>query len=514
MCSHIAAFNILYGLRMGLAKKLTELPLGFHAEHSTGKIRKILEFNVEKVENWIAHALPDYISGIIGFFVVLILLFGVSVWLSLVFLVVVVTGVFVATRFSAGEKGMENIRQYQSALERINSSAVQYVKGMPAVKVFGRSAESFQTLKEDIYHYQNWAIKHTEAFRPVYSILLSLIKGIALFVLPVGTLLLKSNPTSVSYALSICMFLILAPGIVAPIFKVVGASQIVKDITGGVERVDMIFNTKPLSEPDTPKTPASYDVRFSGVKFSYNEESENPVYALKNISFTAKEGEITALVGPSGGGKSTCAQLIPRFWDTAHGAITIGGVDVKNIRQDDLNNIVSFVFQDCFLFFDTIRENIRGGKQDATEEEIIAAAKAAQCHEFITALPDGYDTLIGEGGIYLSGGEEQRVNIARAILKDSPVLVLDEATAFADPENEALLYRAIKSLIKNKTVIMIAHRLSTIVSANKIVVIDDGQVAQQGSHDDLVRAGGLYEELYKAYTTSAQWTVSKEEAGV
>jgi ATP-binding cassette subfamily B protein len=510
LCSHLAAFKILYGIRMNLAKKLTELPLGFHSENSTGKIRKILEFNVEKVEQWIAHALPDYISGIVGFFVILIMLFGVNAWLTLVFLAVVFVGVFIATRFSAGEKGMEHIRQRQKSLERINASAVQYVNGMAAVKIFNRSAESFQSFKKDIYDYQDFSIKYTKDFRSVFTILSSLIKGIALFILPVGTLLLKSNPTSLNYALSICMFLILAPGIVAPIFKVVGIGSVVKDITGGVERIDMIFNAPPLSEPETGGFPKTYDVRFSDVRFSYNAKEESPVFAVDGVSFSAEEGNITALVGPSGGGKSTVAQLIPRFWDIEHGEISIGGVNIKQFKVEGLSNIVSFVFQDCFLFFDTIRENIRCGKTDATEEEIIAVAKAAQCHDFISALPEGYNTLIGEGGIYLSGGEEQRINIARAILKNTPVLVLDEATAFADSENEALLYQAIKSLIQNKTVIMIAHRLSTIVNADKIVVIDSGKILEEGRHASLVNAGGLYSELYAAYTRSAEWTVSEE----
>jgi ATP-binding cassette subfamily B protein len=509
LCSHMAAFKILYGLRMNLAKKLTELPLGFHSENATGKIRKILEFNVEKIEQWIAHALPDYMSGILGFFMILFMLFSVNILLTMVFLIVVIVGIFIATRFSTGEKGMTHIRRYQKSLECINAGAVQYVNGMPAVKIFNRSAESFQAFKKDIYDYQALAVDFTKDFRPVFTILFSLIKGVALFILPAGTLLLKANPTSLNYALSICMFLILAPGIVASIFKVVGIGSVVKDIAGGVERIDMVFNTPSLSEHETSEFPNTFDVCFSDVRFSYNAKDERSVFAVDGVSFNAEEGKITALVGPSGGGKSTIAQLIPRFWDIEHGEISIGGVNVKRIKIEDLNTIVSFVFQDCFLFFDTIRENIRGGKADATEEEIIDAAQAAQCHDFITALPDGYDTLIGEGGIYLSGGEEQRINIARAILKNTPVLVLDEATAFADSENEALLYRAIKSLIQNKTVIMIAHRLSTIVNAEEIIVIDNGKILEEGRHDSLVNAGDLYSELYAAYTKSAEWTVSE-----
>ena len=508
LASHLAAFRILYGLRMNLAKKLTELPLGFHSTNSTGKIRKILEFNVEKVEQWIAHALPDYISGLVGFFVILVLLVQVNIWMSLVFLFVILISVFLATRFSAGEKGMETIRNYQGALERINSSAVQYVTGMPAVKIFNRSAQSFQSFQDDVQNYEKLGIQHTKEFRPIYTILLSLIKGIALFILPVGTLFLQNNPDSLEYALSICMFLILAPGIVAPIFKVVGIGNIVKDIAAGVERMDMIFDAEPLSDPPKSQTPKSYDINFTDVHFSYNEDDDEPIYALKGVSFEAKEGEITALVGPSGGGKSTCAQLIPRFWDIHRGSICIGNVNIKDISQDKLNELVSFVFQDSFLFFDTIRENIRGGKTHATDKEIEAAAKAAMCHEFITALPDGYDTRIGEGGIYLSGGEEQRINIARAIVKNAPILVLDEATAFADSENEALLYAAIRSLIQGKTVIMIAHRLSTITKANKILVVQDGQILEEGRHSELISGKGLYASLYSSYIKNTDWTVS------
>lgn len=509
MCSHTAAFKILYGLRMNLAKKLTELPLGFHAEHTTGEIRKILELNVEKIEQWIAHSLPDYVSGLVGFFVIIGLMFSVNVWLALTFFVVIIIGVIIASRFSAGEKGMESIRTYQTSLERINSSTVQYVNGMPAVKVFNRSADSFQSLKSDIENYRDYSIEYTKSFRPIYTILLALIKGIALFILPVSTLILTQNPTSLEFALSVAMFLILSPGIVAPVFKVVGIGTVVKDISGGVERMDMIFNAEPLTEPEKDTLPKAMDITFEDVKFSYNEEVENPIYALQGVSFKAEEKKITALVGASGGGKSTCAQLIPRFWDINHGTISIGGVNIKDIKQDTLNNLVSFVFQDSFLFFDTIRENIRAGVTGASEEQIVAAAKAAQCHEFISKLPDGYDTLIGAGGIFLSGGEEQRINIARAILKNSPILVLDEATAFADPENEALLYEAIRSLMKHKTVIMIAHRLSTIVGADQIVVIDGGKVAQQGTHAELLAAGGEYSDLYAAYIKNTEWYISE-----
>ncbi|MFV0353120.1 MAG: ABC transporter ATP-binding protein [Oscillospiraceae bacterium] len=509
MCSHTAAFKILYGLRMNLAKKLTQLPLGFHMEHSTGEIRKILELNVEKTEQWIAHALPDYVSGMVGFIVIIALMFSVNVWLALTFFVVVIISVLIASRFSAGEKGMESVRKYQTALERINSSTVQYVNGMPAVKIFNHSADSFQTLKTDIENYRDYSIEQTKAFRPIYTVLLAVIKGIALFILPVSTLILSRNPTSLEFALSVAMFLILSPGIVAPVFKVVGIGSVIKDISGGVERIDMIFDAQPLAEPEKDTRPTTFDIQFNDVRFSYNENAENPVYALNGINFTAHEKKITALVGASGGGKSTCAQLVPRFWDINQGTIKIGGVNIKDIKQDTLNELVSFVFQDSFLFFDTIRENIRAGVTDATEEQIVAAAKAAQCHDFIVKLPDGYDTLIGEGGIFLSGGEEQRINIARAILKNAPILLLDEATAFADPENEAMLYGAIKSLIKNKTVIMIAHRLSTIIDADQIVVIDDGRVQENGTHTQLMEKNGEYSRLYAAYIKNTEWYISE-----
>lgn len=509
ICSHAAAFKILYGLRINLTQKLTALPMGFHVKHTTGEIRKILELNVEKIEQWIAHSLPDYVSGIVGFFVIIGLLFSYNVWLALIFVVVVIAGVIVTSRFSVTKKGVDPIKQYQTALEKINSSSVQYVRGMSAVKIFNHSAESFKTLNEDINNYADYSLKYCYSFRPVMTILLSLLKGIGLFILPASALILMQNPTSLEFALSVTMFLMVASGIVASIFKIVGVGYVVKEISGGVERIDMIFNAESLIEPHIDKKPNSFDVSFKNVSFSYNPNSEKVINALQDVSFTAKEGSVTALVGPSGGGKSTCAMLIPRFWDVVQGEICLGNVNIKDIKQESLNNYVSCVLQDSFLFYDTIYENIKAGVSNATLDDIIRVSKAAQCHDFIMAMQNGYDTVIGEGGIYLSGGEEQRINIARAMLKNSPILVLDEATAFADSENEMLLYKAIKELIKDKTVIMIAHRLSTIMNADNIVVIDKGVILENGKHDKLLQNKGMYSQLYNAYIQNTEWTVSK-----
>lgn len=307
-------------------------------------------------------------------------------------------------------------------------------------------------------------------------------------------------------ALTIIFFLIMTPGTAAPLFKLLYMSSMTKDINEGVSRIDAIFSEPEIVEPAQPQQPTRYDVEFDHVSFSYDAPGTSTrTAALSSISFRAAQGTLTALVGPSGSGKSTVANLIPRFWDVAEGAIHIGGVNVRDMRTEDLMNIVSFVFQDTFLLYDSLYENIRIGKPDATREEVERAARAAQCHDFIERLPDSYDTRIGEGGIYLSGGEEQRVSVARAILKNAPILVLDEATAFADPENEHKMHIALRELIKAKTVIVIAHRLSTIHVADQIIVMDQGRIAERGRHGELLKSEGLYRRMWDTYCNASVW---------
>jgi ATP-binding cassette subfamily B protein len=325
----------------------------------------------------------------------------------------------------------------------------------------------------------------------------------------VGLLILSRDPSNTAFALVYLFFIIMAPGASTPLFKFTMLASGTREIFEGVNRLDKIYSEEPVREAVYPKKPQSFDVTFENVSFAYeNKEEATRVEALSEISFTARSGEITALVGPSGSGKSTVANLIPRFFDVNQGRISIGGIDIREIPLSELMNTVAFVFQDTFMFYDTLFENIRVGNPAATEEQVYAAAKAAQCHEFIKDLPDGYNTLIGEGGVFLSGGEEQRVSVARAILKNAPVLVLDEATAFADPENEYKMQLALKELIKNKTVIMIAHRLSSIKNAGQIIVLDNGRINQKGLHQELTAKEGLYQRMWKAYTSAYDWTLN------
>jgi ATP-binding cassette subfamily B protein len=408
--------------------------------------------------------------------------------------------------FGKGAQG--STKAYFDALERIHASAVQYVRGIPVVKIFGQTVHSFRRFNKDLYEYRDLAMSFCDKFENGMAIFTVVLNSFLTFVLPVGLLMLSREPDNMALALVYLFFIIMVPGASAPLYKLTMLASGTREIFEGVSRLDRIYSQEPVREPNSPKKPKGHDVTFENVSFSYdNKDEATRVEALSGISFTARAGEITALVGPSGGGKSTVANLIPRFWDVTEGEIRIGGVNIKDIPTEELMNTVSFVFQDTFLFYDTLFENIKVGNPNATDEQVYAAAKAAQCHEFIERLPDGYHTLIGEGGVFLSGGEEQRVSVARAILKNAPILVLDEATAFADPENEYKMQLALKELIRDKTVIMIAHRLSSIKNANRIVVLENGRIRQIGVHAELTAAEGLYKRMWEAYSSAHQWTL-------
>ncbi|CEH28347.1 ABC transporter, ATP-binding protein [Aneurinibacillus migulanus] len=508
MASHIAAFRILYGLRVKLSSHIGKLPLGWLNGTSTGAVKKTLEQNVEKVETFVAHQLPDLVHVAVTTVLMIVVMFTLNVWLAIACIVPIALGFGVQMMLLSGSITKETVRCYYDSLERMNASAVQYVRGMPAVKVFGQTVYSFRKFYADMIQYRDYCVKYTDQFQHGFLIFKVILGSFAAFVLPVGVFLLSRDPDSVAFASVLLFFLVMAPGISAPMFKIMFLTSTLKDINEGVERIDRILAERPVPEPKQTKKPELYEICFDNVSFSYSTESAGGE-ALSDVSFTARQGEVTALVGPSGAGKSTAANLVPRFWDVKEGAIRIGGVDVRDMGTTDLMNTVAFVFQETFLFYDTVYNNIAVGRPDAEPEEVYAAAKAAQCHEFIQQLPKGYDTLIGEGGVYLSGGEEQRVSVARAILKNAPVLVLDEATAFADPENEYEMQRALKVLMKGKTVIVIAHRLSTIRDAEQIVVLDDGRVAERGRHEELLDSGGLYAKMWRAYTDTDKWQIGK-----
>lgn len=511
MSSHMAAFHILYGLRVRLSEHIGRLPLGYLNNSSTGAIKKALEQNVEKIELFIAHTIPDLVNAAATVAVMFVLFFSLNGWMAAACLLAIVISILVQFSLMFGRKSKDFFRQYFDTSEQMSASAVQYVRGMPVVKIFGQTVASFRQFSQSIYAFKKYALHVCDTYQPGMVWFTVLLNSIVTFILPVGLLLLSREPGNVVLAGVYLFFIILGPGVAAPFHKLTFLASNTREIDEGVSRLDAIFEEKPVPEPVIPQSPHKHDIRFEHVSFSYENTKETTrTEALKDISFTAHAGEITALVGPSGSGKSTIANLIPRFWDVTQGAIKIGGINIREIATGQLMDRVSFVFQDSFLFFDTLYENIRVGKPDATEEEVHAAARAAQCDEFIGRLPQGYQTLIGEGGVYLSGGEEQRVSVARAILKNSPILVLDEATAFADPENEYKMQLALQELIKDKTVIIIAHRLSSIISANQIIVLKEGEIVQKGVHAELSRKEGVYKKMWDAYTDAFQWTLKTE----
>ncbi len=511
ICSHIAAFRILYGIRVRLVSHLGRLPLGYLSNTSTGAVKKVLQHSVEEIENFVAHGIPDLASSAaMTLFIGLGLLY-VDWRLSIAMVVPLILSWVVMSTVMSGEKGAVAMKQYHDMLERMNASAVQFVRGMPAIKAFGQTVHSFRRFHHDIVDYRKFAVQITFLWQNPYVGMLVLLQSLAVFVLPVGVFLIAVENDVVqktSLALTLLFFLLIAPGVIAPYLNAMMIAMSTSRITEGVARIDKILDTPILPEPLTPKTPVGHDVSFEDVSFSYktsDSETENGTPALDHVSFRAEAGKITALVGPSGSGKSTTAHLIPRFWDVDSGAIRIGGVDLREIATERLMDHVSFVFQDTFLFYDTLLENIRIGKPEANDGEVHVAAKAAQCHDFIENLPQGYATRIGEGGVYLSGGEEQRVAVARAILRNAPILVLDEATAFADPENEHRMHLALSELMKGKTVIVIAHRLASIVDADRILVFDEGRIVQQGTHEELLQYDGRYKKMWDAYIDTSTW---------
>ena len=510
MSSHVAAFRILYGLRVRLSEHIGKLSLGYLNGTSTGAVKKTMEQNIEKIEGFIAHTIPDLVNVAATVAVMLVIFFSLDPWLTAVCLAVVLSGFALQFSNFMGKQAREFMRIYYDAQERMSASAVQYVRGMPVVKIFGQSVRSFRRFDAEIQAYKTFALKCCDTYQNGMIAFTVLLGSTGTFLLPAGILLMRGDPQSLARAAVWLFFIVMGPGVASPVYKLTFLGGNTKEIDEGVARIDRILAKAPVPEPACPEVPRSYDVEFRHVSFSYeNTEQGTRTEALHDVCFTAPQGRITALVGPSGSGKSTVANLIPRFWDAAQGEVLIGGVNIRNIAAPQLMDTVSFVFQDTFLFYDTLYENIAVGSPSATKATVMAAAEAARCHEFIERLPQGYETRIGDEGVYLSGGEAQRICVARAILKNAPILVLDEATAFADPENEYKMQQALQALIKGKTVIVIAHRLSSVASADNIVVMQRGRIVQQGRHDALSSAEGLYKRMWDAYTSAYHWTLNK-----
>lgn len=508
--SHVAAFNILYKLRIKVSEHIGKLSLGFLNSSSTGAIKKTMEQNIEKIESFIAHTIPDIIGVVATIIFMFAIFFSLNVWLALVVLLIITVAFSMQIFIFFGKKSKDMVRYYFDSQETMSASAVEYVRGIPVVKIFSQSVNSFRNFVKEINTYKDYALKVCDMYESPLVRFAVLLNSIVIFLLPIGILLWYHTPQTLAFATVWLFFIIMSPGLSTPLFKFMHLGSSTKEIDEGVKRIDDILNVKPYPQTSNPQVPENYTVEFHNVSFSYDDKSENKVYALKNVSFIAKEHQTTALVGASGSGKSTIASLIPRFWDVKEGFVTIGNVNVKDILQKDLMNLVSFVFQDTFLFLDTIANNISMGNGDADMQDIIQASKLAQCHDFIMNLKDGYNTRIGEEGINLSGGERQRICLARAIYKNAPILVLDEATAFSDTENEKKIQTAINNLMQNKTVIIIAHRLTTIKNADKIVVMDKGRISQQGNHNELIDKEGVYKNMWQAFTSALTWKLEQQ----
>lgn len=510
MCSHIAAFGTLYELKINFASHLAKVPLGFHIMIGSGKLRKITDENIEKIEQFIAHQLPDIVAAFVAPIVMLILLLAVDWRFGLAAILGMAIAFAMQILLYGKDGAKEMMAKYQTSLEDMNNASVEYIRGISVVKAYKQTVYSFQSLHKTIKEYTDMVIPYTLSWENPMSMYTTLINHIYLFLLPVGILVGMNTTDYRKFAITFIFYLIFVPSIAGVLMKVLYVNSDVTRIFNGVEAMDKILSEPELKQPIHPKTTESFQVTFKNVEFSYKKEEK--IKALDGVDFCANQGEVTAIVGPSGSGKSTIAHLTPRFFDVDSGKILIGEVDVRDFTSSYLMEKVSFVFQDVFLFKQSIYDNIAMGNPNATKADIESAAKAAQCHEFIEKLPNGYQTVIGTKGVHLSGGEQQRLAIARAIVKDAPIVVLDEATAFADPENEHLIQKAFEKLMKNKTVIIIAHRLSTVRNANKIIVMDQGKVIEEGTHNDLVAKEGKYAAMWKTYNTTSSWVMNDKEA--
>lgn len=494
--SHIAAFNILYGLRKTLTNKVGVLPMGYLSHRNSGAFKKIISDDVERIETFVAHQIPDFVKAAALPLLTISYLFKEDWRLALISCLPLVVLALIMP-LMLGKKNQHLTEKYHHSLEELSSGIVEYVRAMPVMKIFQQSAETFEKYGKKVYTFHRFVsdwIRHSSA---PFAIFMSFASNAMLPVLALGLYLYFRQGVSLP---TLLLFLILGTGYMRPLFVMSNMVMQLQLIEQGVQQIDAILTQPILPEGKTSEQPQNHDICFDQVSFAYEADR----YVLEDISFTAKEGTITALVGPSGAGKSTVGQLLSRFWDVTKGRITIGGIDIREFPTEVLMRQVSFVFQESFMFQQTMYENIRMG-MDKTKDEVIAAAKAAQLHDFIMSLPQGYETRFGQSGVHLSGGEQQRFQLARAILKDAPILVLDEATAFADPENEHKIQEAFAQLIRGKTVLVIAHRLSTITTADQIIVFEKGHINAIGTHSELLEHSPLYKRMWDAHNRAKEW---------
>ena len=503
MCSHVAAFRVAGNMRKRAMRHIGALPVGFMNSLGSGRVRRIVNESSGATETYLAHQLPDMVGAFATPVGMIVLLFVFDWRLGLLSLIPTVLGFIIMSKMT-GKDMARKMKEYQSALENMNNEAVEYVRGVPVVKTFGQTVFSFKRFKGSIDSYHKWVIAYTKSLMwPMVAFTTAI--NCVFVPLIIAGLCFTAGGVDGTFLLNLIFYIIFTPIISVTLMKVMFMSENNMIVSDALQRIDGILAIKPLPEPSAPQTPKDNSVTFENVTFAYEGADRN---AIDGITLDVKAGETVALVGPSGGGKTTAAGLVARFWDTASGAVKVGGVNVKDIDRQTLNDTVAYVFQDSKLLKTSILENVRMGRPSATREEVLAALHNAQCDDILNKFPHGVDTVIGSKGVYLSGGEQQRIAIARVMLKNAPVLVLDEATAFADPENEAAVQRAFERLANGRTVIMIAHRLTTVQNADKIYVLKDGKIAEEGTHVQLMSEKGIYSNMYEEYRTSIAWKVA------
>ena len=504
MLSHLAAFRIETNMRRKAMQRLMRAPLGYLDEQNTGRMRKIIDEDSGQTHTFVAHLLPDVASCVVAPIGVIVLLFAVD-WQLGAAAIIPLVGAIGIMGYMMNPKNNQFQRLYLDAQEKMGAEAVEYVRGIPVVKVFQQTVFSFKRFYDSIISYRDLVIKCTLVWRTPMSFYILAINAFAFILVPTAIILIGLGGDTSTIIANVILYVVIAPLIASNVMKAMYLSQDLFMANEAVERLEQLTDIAPLSQHDEPKRAEAYDIRFNDVSFRYEGAEKD---AVSHINLTIPEGKTVALVGASGSGKTTIARLIPRFWDVRHGSVTIGGIDVRDMRKDELMRNVSFVFQNTRLFKTSLIENLRYGNPDATTEQINRAIDLSQSREIIDRLPQGLDTVIGAEGTYLSGGEQQRIVLARAILKDAPIVVLDEATAFADPENEQLIRKALAHLTQGKTVLMIAHRLTTVQDADSIVVVDNGKIVEHGTHKELLSEEKYYHRMWNEYQQSVSWKLS------